>query len=572
MPDTAARPARPSRRSAPSDRRSKAAALLLGALLTGPQALWAAEVRCSAPERIEAARVLPWATPEGLDPRAGDALRMLIDAHRHGLRSSDYGATTLARNAYRLTRSDRSDTGASARFNRQLTAALECYLGHLRYGSVEGDRIHSLIEARDRSSLLSEIESAWHAGEITALEAKMTPSTPRYGELVVALSRLRAAADVESAWAAVTIPPGETLRRGERNERVSLLRSRLRFLGDLQDLPDLGEQADDHERIAETFDPGLEAAVARFQARHGLEVDGLVGRNTLAELNTPLRARIASVEMSLERLRWLPRETGALVLVNVPEFRLDAGLGPDAVDLQSRVVVGRSGQSETPLFQGRLTRLELNPYWNVPHGIMRDEILPRLRKDPDLLRRKRMEIVRAGGVITQQADAAVIQELRRGRARLRQLPGPGNALGRIKFVLPNHRAIFLHDTSQPQLFSRTRRDFSHGCVRVEQPVALAKLLLRGETRWDEARVDAALASGERIVIRPRTNVTVALTYMTATVDGNGMLRFHPDIYGVDERTRERVARWQSHPPAGPDTERRLARGWIRALTTPGSAA
>ncbi|MEZ5661237.1 MAG: L,D-transpeptidase family protein [Burkholderiaceae bacterium] len=557
----------------PRTRRLLALAAMAVALsqTTGAQAALA---ECTDAGSLPGKAVLPWYGEDRLDARTPAALNLLLRAPTHGLRSEDYATTTLARRAYRLTRAEKVSKARADAFNRQLTASLDCFLGHLRFGSLNAAAMHGIFKAQTRTSMLERIRQAWSEGDISALETAVASSDPRYLALQRALDGSRALAASEAMIAAdERTLSGSTLRPGEIDTRVSALRARLRFLGDHQPAVDLGEQLDDQTRNDQYFDSLLAASLQRFQARHGLEADGVLGPKTREELNTPIAARIAQIEMSMERLRWLPRgDNGPLVLVNLPEFRLQAGGNADTVDLESRVVVGRSGASQTPLFVGQVTRVELNPYWNVPHDIMLNEILPHMRRDAGYLVRKNMQVVRSRGRTTQQVNAAIIRELRSGKARLRQLPGDGNALGQVKFVLPNRRAIFLHDTARRDLFAEDRRDFSHGCVRVEKPIALTELMLANDPQWTPEKIDAALKSNRQTVIQPAQPVTVALTYLTASVGDDGRIRFHQDIYGLDAKVGTLVARWQRPGEEPDEAATRLARDWIQNLAKQTNAA
>ncbi|MEZ5651957.1 MAG: L,D-transpeptidase family protein [Burkholderiaceae bacterium] len=547
---------------------------LLVAALSLPTASEAASIPCRDAGTVPAKAVLPWAGPQGLDARVPAALTMLLAAESHGLRPQDYGSTTLTRNAYRLSEAGKRSAAAIDRFNRELTASLTCYLEHLRYGSVDPKSMHPVLDTPRRVPMDATLRQAWDANDLASLETDATPSDPRYASLRAALSQLREKARVEAAQGpSGKVSAGTALRPDSDDARVASMRARLSFLGDYVEAVDLGEQSDDTRNLAEHYDPLLRAAVERFQARHGLAADGVVGPSTLAELNAPLGSRLAKIEISMERLRWLPRvENGPLVLVNLPEFKLEAGLEGDSIDLASRVVVGRSGRSETPLFAGTVTRVELNPYWNVPHDIMRDEILPKLKRDAGYLKRKNMEVVRRNRSTTQTVDAKILRELRRGQARLRQRPGAGNALGQVKFVLPNRRAIFLHDTSQRDLFARDRRDFSHGCVRVEKPIALTELMLANDPNWNQEAIAAALANARPEFIVPARPVMVALTYLTASVGQDGLIEFHPDIYGLDHKVVAQVARWNRRAEPAAEADMHLARDWVRQISDRSNAA
>lgn len=318
---------------------------------------------------------------------------------------------------------------------------------------------------------------------------------------------------------------------------------------------------------AEIYDEATTDAVKRFQRRHGLREDGLVGPATRAALNVPMHTRVRQIELALERMRWLPRlDTARAIGVNVPSFMLWAVNRQDGevrVAMQSRVIVGRTPQTRTPLFATRVRGVEFNPYWNVPASITREEIVPILRRDPTYLERHDMEIVTRDTpprvIGTSPADS--LAQLEQGSLRLRQRPGEKNALGRLKLLMPNALDIYLHDTPAQTLFAQSRRDFSHGCIRVEKIVELAAYLLAG-TEWDAARVRAAMDTDVRDTVRVIEPVPIVLFYSTVMVDPEGTVHFLPDIYGYDTVLDAALAR------LGMFSDSRLA----RVVTQSGGAA
>jgi murein L,D-transpeptidase YcbB/YkuD len=289
--------------------------------------------------------------------------------------------------------------------------------------------------------------------------------------------------------------------------------------------------------------------VRRFQIRHGLEPDGILGKGTQAALRVPLTWRVRQIELALERLRWLP-DLGdeRLLAINIPMFRLWAwDLTPpnDAPSLAMDVIVGRALSTQTPVFDEEMREVIFRPYWNVPRSILRNEILPLLERDPDYLRRQNMEIVRGAGDNAQpvQATAENLVLLRKGALRLRQRPGPNNALGLVKFVFPNEENVYMHGTPAQALFSRSRRDFSHGCVRVEDPVALAEWALKERPEWTRDRIVSAMAGTQSFHVSLPRPIQVILFYTTAVVmPEDGTIHFADDIYRHDARLDRVLAR------------------------------
>jgi murein L,D-transpeptidase YcbB/YkuD len=330
--------------------------------------------------------------------------------------------------------------------------------------------------------------------------AAVRPSHPQYEALREALVRYRALAEQDDVGPA--LPEHLALRLGARDPAVRTLRARLRLEGDL---------GPSETGTADVFDRTLALALRRFEARHGLAVDGVLDPDTLAVLRTPLAERLAQIELNLERWRWLaPAAQGRSVLVNIPTFELHA-YEEGHESLAMRVVTGR-GDSPTPVFSQAMTAIVFRPYWNVPPTIALTETMPAVLRDPDYLRRMGLEVVRGG---------------------FRQRPGPGNALGLVKFLLPNPFNVYLHDTPSESLFARTRRTFSHGCVRLEKPEELARWVLKREPGWTPARIASAMRAGpERGVALPEA-IPVTIAYFTVWVDAGGAVQFRPDVYGHD---------------------------------------
>jgi murein L,D-transpeptidase YcbB/YkuD len=268
-----------------------------------------------------------------------------------------------------------------------------------------------------------------------------------------------------------------------------------------------------------------------FQRRHGLADDGAVGPEVISALNIPVERRIEQIAMNMERWRWLPRDLGSrYILVNIPEMRLDVFEG-DAVPISMRVVVGKS-DTPTPIFNDEMTYLVFSPYWNVPTSIAEGETLPSLLKDPDFLARNNMEAVDATGAAI---DPASIDVSDPASYRFRQRPGASNSLGLVKFMFPNQFNVYLHDTPADSLFERATRSFSHGCVRVEDPVRLAEYVLRDQPEWSRGRIREAMQAGEEKTVKLKSPIPVYLGYWTARVRSDNTVQFRQDVYNIDRR-------------------------------------
>lgn len=479
---------------------------------------------------------LLWLAASGVPrPIAREALALLLDCGAEGLNPDDYAATVLDSLATGFERGGR-DPAIAARFDLGVSLATLRYLRHLHSGRIDprqaGFRFDPPADPHDFGSILA---TALAAGGIRDVALDLAPQIPQYRRLREALARYRGLAALDSGDSLrVRLP----LRPGDSVVGLASLADRLRAAGDLT----VGE-AD-----TSVYGGALEAAVRRFQARHGLEADGVVGRETAAELNVPIAWRVRQLVLAQERLRWVPDlSAGPFVLVNIPMFELLAfdSVGAGTPALRTGVIVGRALGTQTPVLLESMRYLIFQPYWNVPASILRNEILPALRRNPDYLRRNDMEIVQGPGddALPLAQTPENLARLESGQLRLRQRPGPRNALGRIKFIFPNDANVYLHDTPAQELFSRARRDFSHGCVRVEDPPGLAAFVLRGLPEWTPETIREAMTRGpqSRRVNLPRS-IPVVLFYTTAAVEADGTVRFAPDIYGHDRVLDRALAR------------------------------
>lgn len=446
--------------------------------------------------------------------RVHELLAALADAGRHGLNPEDYH--------YARLENLRANPGPiPAPLDILLTDALARYAYHLRFGKANPQQLDPhwnysrSLQTRDPARWMFD---AIVGQGITAALDSLRPHTPTYTALQRALAHYRAIA-AAGGWRSV--PAGESLKPGMRDTRVTALRERLaaEAAGVFAPSPDTA-----------LFDPELERAVRDFQRRHGLTEDGVVGRQTLAALNVTAAARVATLRVNLERIRWIFRDIeDELLVVNIAAFQA-AYLRGGGILWRARAVVGRPYR-QTPIFKARMTHVITNPTWTVPPTILRKDVLPAMARDPAYLKSKHLRVIdRAGNAV----DPGTIDWQRTRREGfpyvVRQDPGPHNALGRIKFMFPNPHFVYLHDTPSRELFARAERTFSSGCIRVERPFELAALLLGDDPAWQPQEI-----AGET---RPRRfnlnrGVTVMLLYLTAFAETDGEVQFRRDVYVRD---------------------------------------
>lgn len=483
-----------------------------------------------------------WIAANGPTPRARTAIERLRSAHKDGLLPDAYRTDELNALVEDATRSAATDDAHRFAIDRGLTEALVLHGMDLAHGRVDPAEMSWFVE-RELVDVAEILSSAILAVQDDLGAERLAPPFSEYSALRERLAHYRAV-DAAGGWQ--TVPDGDKLDVGDLADRrrLAALERRLLADGDLVDGTSEhgGDGAASEPGDLDTYDARLADGVRRFQRRHGLGADGIVGPRTMRELNTSARQRVEQIEVNLERWRWMPRSIAARHLrVNVPAFELalyDREQGP--IDRMA-VIVGRRDWP-TPVFADEVRFIVLNPYWNVPQSIAKSELLPKVRRDPSFLTREGYELLDARGQPV-ELDPNEPPRLSHRTHFLRQLPGPGNALGRMKFLFPNPFDVYLHDTPTRHLFARAERAFSHGCVRVEHPQRLAEFLVQDDPQWSMARAERLLESGlpDRWM-RLADAVPIYIVYFTASVDALGAPRFHPDIYDRDRRVADALRR------------------------------
>lgn len=508
----------------------------------------------------------PWFQQGAPGPLAAQALDLLAHAQEHGLDPRDYGTDRLRQRVDGAG----TDPARQAEAASALTAATAAYLKDLRLGRIDPRSLHHdfSVQAQtyDAAAVLQAVRTPQ---DLVAAAQAAAPALPQYAQMRQALVLYRMLAS-HDAWKRPLppLPPAAgkrpaKLEPGQAWTGLDLLAERLVALGDLRvDWAEGRSAATSASAPASAsalapapagasappaavpavpppaYEPVLVEAVRAFQTRHGLPADGVLGRATLAALQVPPADRIRQIELGLERMRWTPlMQDSRMIVINIPEFMLrgyEVQDGRITVEAEMKVIVGKALDTRTPLFDEVMRFIEFSPYWNVPPSIARGETIPKLRRDPGYLARQGFEFVGPGGQVSTGVTAGHLDAVLAGQMRIRQRPGPQNALGDIKFVFPNADNIYLHHTPSVSLFERERRDFSHGCIRVEQPVALARFVLQDQPEWTEERIRAAMSAGTSNTLKLARPVPVLIAYGTSLVK-SGRIYFYDDLYGHDRR-------------------------------------
>ena len=484
---------------------------------------------------------LAWITDGHPTSQALAATTVLEQADQVGLIPEDYDGPRWKDRVAALSGGQPASEDVQARFDVALTVSLMRYVSEVQFGRVKPQRVRlGDDDARSKFDLPRYLrDQIIGSGDVPAALSQLEPPYILYRRTEDALHHYMQLASQDDGEKLPPPAKKKTIDPGDTYPGVPRLVRLLKLVGDLP--PDAVVAAD-----STLYKGPIVDAMKHFQERHGLEPDGRIGKDTLDQLNTPLSTRVRQLEFTLERWRWAPRAYNPPpILVNIPEFIL-RGFGPgETVELTMRVVVGRSYRAHTPVFSQEMSYLVFRPYWNVPLAIQRDEIVPKIKKDPGYLAQNQLEVVdQRGNVVTASAVSdEQLAKLNSGALSIRQRPGPKNSLGLAKFVFPNEHNVYLHSTPAQELFSRTRRDFSHGCIRVEDPAVLAEWILQGNKNWTKDKIVEAMNNGtdsEQVNLSQKRPVVII--YATAVVLPDGEVKFFQDIYGHDARMEKALAR------------------------------
>ncbi len=487
---------------------------------------------------------LPWV--RGMEPtaQAQQAITLLMNAGQKGLSAEDYDALRWGdRLAKFKAGAPQASEADAVHFDLALTVSVMRYVSDLHIGRVNPKHFDFDLDVQAKKYDLPEFlkQNVVDASDVAVALAQVEPQYPGYRRTIQALNVYLelAGKDDGEQLPAVTkaIAPGDVYPGVPRLIRLLTL---------VGDLPAGASVVAD----GNVYQGALVDAVKNFQRRHGRDPDGRIDARTLADLNVPLSRQVRQMQLTLERWRWLPLEYGkSPIIANIPEFRLRAYDQNFKIALSMNVVVGKAFDHNTPVFSNTMQYVVFRPYWSVPYSIARAEFFPRIVKDPDYLNKKGFEVVdsRQDVVGSGTVTGDELEQLRAGKLFVRQKPGPKNSLGLVKFIFPNNYNIYMHDTPEQELFSKSRRDFSHGCIRLERPADVAVWVLRDNPGWNTDHVRAAMNGTATQQVNLAHPIPVLILYATVIVTEDGQVHFYDDIYGHDAALEKVLAKGYPYP-------------------------
>lgn len=476
-----------------------------------------------------------WLRSDGVSSQAKGIIDALETSEQKGLSLADYDA---AKWPARLEALKSANDAQKAEFDAVLTVVAMRYVSDLHIGRVNPKHFKFGIDAAAKKYDLPQFfaQQLLNAADVKSALEKIEPPFNGYRQTEAALVHYQKLAAAGDGPAVPQV--SKTIKSGDDYPGISPLVARLRLFGDMP----AGEELHD-------YDAAVAEGVKHFQMRHGLTPDGTLTAATVRALNAPLASRVRQLSDALERWRWMPPAfPQPPVVVNIPEFRLRAFEPEQKVGLAMNVVVGKAAPTQTPVFTDDIKYIVLRPYWYVPSSIVRSSVIPGInRGGRNYLAKENFEIT---GAPSSASTADLVAGLRSGKYGARQKPGPKNSLGLIKFIFPNSNNVYLHSTPAVQLFSQSRRDFSHGCIRLERPAELASFLLRNQDggKWTTEAVQKAMDLGpDNRQVNLATEVPVLILYVTAVPDEDGTVHFFDDIYGHDKKLDAVLAKGPPYP-------------------------
>jgi murein L,D-transpeptidase YcbB/YkuD len=487
---------------------------------------------------------LPWMQDMHPTDQALQVIELLKKADEKGLSAEDYDGSKWAGRLAALAPAKAQPAESDAvQFDTALTVSVMRYISDLHIGKVNPKHFDFGIDIERKKYNLPDFvrEDVVGSSDISGALSHVEPPLPGYKRTIRALAQYEQIAKEDAGGGvpsvAMTVAPGDTYAGIPRMAQL------LHLEGDLP--VDSKVPADQT-----SYQEPLVSAVRKYQTRHGITPDGRLTAQTIAAMNVPYSSRVRQIDMTLERWRWLPVSIDTPpIVVNIPEFRLRAYDQQMNPALTMNVVVGKAYNHSTPVFIDSMQYVVFRPYWNVPLSIARAELLPGLQKDPAYLAKKGFQVVDAqqNVVAAGNVPPEMIQKIRSGGLFIRQNPGPKNSLGLVKFIFPNDYSVYMHDTPATEFFSRTRRDFSHGCIRLEKPADLAVWVLRDDPGWDMDRVRAAMQGKDNNQVNLVKRIPVFIIYGTVVTSTDGTVSFYDDIYGHDAALEKVLAKGYPYP-------------------------
>ncbi len=491
---------------------------------------------------------LPWVRDMQPTPQAQQVIALFLNAQQKGLSADDYdGPRWQARLAKLKPTAAQPSEADAVQFDLAMTICVMRYISDLHIGKVNPEHFDFHLDVESKKYDLPEFlkTNVVDAVDVAGTLVQVEPPYPGYQRTIAALHHyLELAKQSDGLQLPALAPKAKPIAPGDNYPQLPQLARFLQLVGDLPATVTVSDST--------VYTGPLVDAVKNFQTRHGRTPDGKIDAQTVADLNVPLSRRVRQMELTLERWRWLPNEYHAAPIVaNIPEFRVRAYDENLKVALSMNVVVGKAYGHNTPIFEDSMEYVVFRPYWSVPFSIARAELIPRLAKDPDYLAKKNFAVVDSSqNVVTAGAvSPEVLAQLRAGKLFIRENPGPTNSLGLVKFIFPNSYNIYMHDSPQHELFSRARRDFSHGCIRLERPADMAVWVLRNNPgNWDLAKVQATMngtgISQQVNLVKP---IPVFILYGTAIVPESLQVEFFDDIYKQDEALEKVLVQGYPYP-------------------------
>jgi L,D-transpeptidase YcbB len=528
---------------------------ILSRLKTGNGSMKSAKGAVPLRERFYSERQFQpaWSHEQAISDEAQKLIQILKESDREGLNPADYrieqieSLLTQVKQRYDMTNPVTAETWGE--LDMMLTNAFFVYGTHVSKGRLDpGKWFYQWIPYHRSVDLVQVLTEGLDKKDVEGVLRSLPPRYPAYAQLRTELAHYRRIA-ADGGW--IAIPEKTTLKKGNNSPAVSLLKHRLVISGDLNATALV---LNDH------FDSHLQAALQKFQERHGLKASGVMDQETRKALNFTVEKRIRQIEWNMERWRWLPDELGPrYIMVNIPDYRLFVVENQTTV-MSMKTVVGKPAQP-TPVFMDNMTYLELNPTWNLPNSIVAEEMIPKVKKNPDFLTKTHIRIYSNWSSTAREIDPHTIDwaKVNPKKFPYRMIQDAGvNPLGRIKFMFPNQFDVYLHDTTQKGLFQRSKRMYSHGCIRVERPYDLGEWVLRDDPSWSKARLLAEIKQGKRQVVTLPKPIPVYVIYLTAWFDTRGQIHFRDDIYDYD-KSLEKVLKMSNAPFPGRDRRQAFVR-------------